>query len=383
MSHQNRSHSECGASGAHRWMNCPGSVSLYRELPEAPISEAALRGTRIHEYFEKYIEQKIRYKLTGEEVEVKTSDTEEEILATHAWEVLYREVFDEAVTGKNVFFEKRLTLFEEFEMFGTVDLICIYIDNHGKRAAYIVDYKFGYVDVPIEDNLQIAFYACALYEESKKAGKPLDVINVAILQPSSKEYFKKDVLSKKKLENYITKFKKAASDIYIKKKQTFKVGDWCRYCRAQAICPLAKKTLIENSPLTVIDNFLPKVESIPIETLIGIYEKSDLIKGFLSNVEDHLRTLATLGNLPGYKMVEGSKRRSWRTDIDPLEIRETLGVNPYREELLPITTIEKIIPKDRKSALDKFLEVKTTKNKLVKENETGNTVLSVLTDITE
>lgn len=383
MSHQNRAHSECGASGAHRWMNCYGSVSLGRQLPEAPTSEHALRGTRIHEYFEKYIEQKIRYKITGEDLDIKTSDEESRILAEFAWDILYKEVFDEAVTGKTILYEKRLTLFEEFEMFGTVDLICIYIDTHGKRAAYIVDYKFGYIDVPIENNLQIAFYACALYSESKKAGKPLDTINVAILQPSSEVPFKKDTLTQKKLETYLTKFRKAATDIYSKKKTNFKLGDWCKFCRAQSICPAFKESLIDNSSLTVIEDSLPEVKSIPIETLIKIYEKSGLLKGFLDNVEEHLRNLAYLGNLPGYKMIEGKKRRAWQDSIDPEKIKESLGIDPYRQELMPITTVEKIISKDRTEALKEFIQIKTTKDKLVQENETGNNKVSVLTDITD
>lgn len=381
MNHAIRAHSECGASGAYRWINCPGSVALYRTLPEdRSKSIHAERGTKLHEYLEKFVEQTIEYKKSGTPVTVTTDDDEVKYLAQFCWDILYKEVFDEAITGKHITLEKRLDLFKEFEMFGTVDLVSLFIDSKGKRSAFIVDYKFGFVDVSIEDNLQIAFYASALYLQSVQAKKPLETIHVAILQPSSETPWKKDIYTQKQLEAFVKKFKKAAEDIYIKKNTKVKTGSWCSYCKAKTICPSYRKELVEKSSLTVLEEDtmkLPDIEKLPVETLIKIYEHSGELKSFLTNVEEHLMKLAFLGNLPGYKIVEGKSRRAWKEDIDTAKLVETLEVYPFRQELIPITTLEKVLSKQGKKDLQQFLEAKPTKNKLVREDEPGKPITSV------
>ena len=51
IDHKSREHSEIGASGAKRWMNCPGSVRLCRTIPNES-SAAAEEGTAAHELAE-------------------------------------------------------------------------------------------------------------------------------------------------------------------------------------------------------------------------------------------------------------------------------------------------------------------------------------------
>ena len=41
-------HSPLGASGAYRWMPCPGSVGMAKQIPRPESSEYALEGTCAH-----------------------------------------------------------------------------------------------------------------------------------------------------------------------------------------------------------------------------------------------------------------------------------------------------------------------------------------------
>ena len=50
-------HSELGPSGAHRWLNCPGSYAATKDLPEE-TSEFAEEGTDAHELAEICLTQK-------------------------------------------------------------------------------------------------------------------------------------------------------------------------------------------------------------------------------------------------------------------------------------------------------------------------------------
>src|SRR5690606_26092408 len=50
--HADRAHAELGASSAHRWMKCAGSIALSRGIPNVD-SEYAREGTAAHELAEK------------------------------------------------------------------------------------------------------------------------------------------------------------------------------------------------------------------------------------------------------------------------------------------------------------------------------------------
>jgi hypothetical protein len=45
-------HSLLGASGAYRWLNCPGSFRLSQTAPHRPSSIYAATGSLAHEYIE-------------------------------------------------------------------------------------------------------------------------------------------------------------------------------------------------------------------------------------------------------------------------------------------------------------------------------------------
>jgi CRISPR/Cas system-associated exonuclease Cas4 (RecB family) len=364
-----KKHSECGASGASRWLTCLGSVALSRTVPRLPSTEHADRGTKLHSEVERFVKQKIQNRIDGSIVDEPT-DEESRILCNLVWDTLYERVFEHSVTGKNFSFETTLTLLPEYDMFGTVDLIVTGIDSRGERYGWIIDYKFGYHEVPIEDNAQIAFYACALQKLCQAKGKPLAYIRTAILQPASEVVWKESKLTEKNLESWMKRFRKVAHDIYIKKVTKLKAGPYCGFCPARAICPEYAK----NIQIDKIDFELPNVQSIPVEKLITIWEQSGKIKSFLVDVEEFLKAACSAGALPGYELKSASRRR-WREDVHPLEVEKALGTIATRCELLPITVLEKKLDKAKKEILQEFLEVYKTAPRLTRIGETSNVVV--------
>lgn len=57
IAHAERAHALLSASGADRWFKCPVSPRLSAELPEPPSTEAALEGTKAHEWAEYLLNQ--------------------------------------------------------------------------------------------------------------------------------------------------------------------------------------------------------------------------------------------------------------------------------------------------------------------------------------
>src|SRR4030095_10490383 len=63
-------HSLLGASGAHRWLACPGSFALSRAAPQRPPSRYAAAGTLAHSVIEEAFRQgpRVLEKMRGAQV---------------------------------------------------------------------------------------------------------------------------------------------------------------------------------------------------------------------------------------------------------------------------------------------------------------------------
>ena len=119
-------HAKLSASGAHRWMNCPGSVKAEEGLKES-TSPFAEEGTRAHDLMEMM--------LTGKPIRVGAYDLE-------MWE--YVESYVSYVLGQKkpgdaLFIERRVNFSEWVpDGFGTSDAIVL---NDTKLS--VIDLKFG------------------------------------------------------------------------------------------------------------------------------------------------------------------------------------------------------------------------------------------------
>ena len=355
LAHAERKHARLGGSSAHRWCNCAGSVALCETLPPQETSEAAARGTYVHEACERCLRNFLNHKVTGES---SAHDWDHDIddeaceTANNYVDVVWKEVLEQSLTGKAWGIEEEVCLDEKLQMWGIVDFWVVYINDQGKRVLCIVDFKNGrrFVDVP--KNEQFIFYGCAMIQEIRNGGKDIDVLRTCVYQPNCSTGaapFREASYTTKQIDTWFKKFYKAGRAVF-EGKAKFKVGEWCGDCRAQGVCKAYGATISDKSALALLETkeiVLPKPESIPPERAAAIALHADDIIEFIKAVKANAINCAKNGSaLPGTKVVNGpAPRRAWRDEEE--EVAKSLieaGIkNPWVSKLMTITAAEKII----------------------------------------
>lgn len=346
--HADREHSEVGGSSAHRWLHCSGSVLLSRKIEEKPASEAALDGTRLHEIAEAEGKRLISYyKGNGSDTTYEYGAHEEEAVNV-VITALYEKILNKQLTGKVVGTEAELTVDARFGMKGTADFWGVYRDKFGKRAGFIVDYKFGYSPVEAKKNAQLAFYAVGLLKWVRATGKDLDYIDVYILQPKISAEPLTDRITAKQLESWDAKFIEAARKIYVEKKFVYKVGDWCEFCPAKAICPKFLNVTEKNLSIDLVDlenTTFEEPETLDMETVEKLVLNLEVVQDYLNQCKSYLIQQLKGGyTSKAVKIVEGESRRGWKKNKTDAIIKylKKLGIKePTEAELKNIGTIQK------------------------------------------
>lgn len=357
MTEAPRTHGLLSGSIAYRWVPCPGSVFLTKDLPPEPPSKHADAGTEAHLAAEIMVEDWLQHKLTGTEPDsrahILTQNEAALELATKAKELLWENVLKQHITGKVYGQEERLVINEKFGMYGHADFWVIEIDDKGKRCATICDFKFGYLYVPAKNNAQLAFYAYGLREMIREAGKDLDYVRAAIIQPKIEhEPYRETTFTGKQLDAWGKKFEAAAHQIFVKQKPKFKTGNWCTYCKAQSLCKLYNKELNAKTALQLSDGApegLPTPDKVPDEMIMNMVLRSDEIASYLKICKAYVINRHREGKpIKGLKIVEGKSRRTWAKDqSDAIHYLANLGCKDYLApvKLKGITAIEKEVKK--------------------------------------
>lgn len=357
--HADREHAELGGSSAHRWLHCSGSVLLSRKIEERPASEAALEGTRLHEIAEVEGKKLISYFRDGthtvsnnfddgEHEEPYDYGAHEEEAINVVITALYEKILNKQLTGKIIGTEAELIVDARFDMKGTADFWGVYRDKFGKRAGFIVDYKFGYSPVEAKKNAQLAFYAVGLLKWVRSQKKDLDYIDVYILQPKVSTEPLTDRITVKQLESWDAKFIEAARKIYVEKRFVYKVGDWCEFCPAKAICPkfldvTGKKLSID---LLEVENVsFDEPETLDMETVEQLVLNLEVVQNYLNQCKTYLIQQLKGGYISkAVKIVDGESRRGWKKNKTEAIIKylKKLGIKePTAAELKNIGTIQK------------------------------------------
>lgn len=239
LQHQ-RAHSKFSASGAIRWMSCPGSVELSEAIPDKS-SIWAEEGTKAHEVFERFLLElistpQIRLPKPSGEMFVHGSNA-----ATFVMELKQKQHPD-----AEVFVEDRIYLdFIHPEMFGTFDAVIV--DHWG--TLHVFDYKYGAGHaVSPTNNLQMIFYGLGL---AHKYHWNFKNVRLWIIQPRIKGYDGPLFwdISLVDLKKYTETFKKAVDRVLKAngRQGDFKEGSWCHWCKAKSKCPLKEKNKLDEA----------------------------------------------------------------------------------------------------------------------------------------
>ena len=358
-------HALLGASSAHRWINCPGSALLTKDMPDT-TSEYAAEGTLAHAVCEAYA----RAALAQEnlvvsrdaqplgEVSPEMQDCAEVYLRA------INEALQDLGPSPYIALEQRVDYSRWVpEGFGTADCILI-----GGGILHVIDYKHGKgVHVGPDDNPQLMLYALGALERYSLL-YDITTVRWSIVQPRNGGVSHTPELNKESLLQWAEDVVKPAAVLALAPNAPIQPGDWCRFCKARSTCRVRSDYYLE---LEGYQNAAPALLSL---TELGeILIRAHDLSAWAKDIEDKaLHRLLTGSSIPGWKAVEGRSVRNW-TDAEAAFKRAIeLGLP---EEMLwerkPVTLaqLEKTMGKKDFSALSDFVTIPPGKPALAQESD--------------
>lgn len=331
-----KSHSLLSPSGASRWVACPGSVNLCRDI-ESKTSSYAEEGTAAHEMAEIALQKGVDLKsLVGQQSKDAPEYKFSDVMAGYLFSYVdrCRELMEKA---DFIWVEEKFTILEEFDVKGTSDFTCVY-----GNTLHIVDLKYGQgVSVGAKDNMQLMLYAWGAYQLVCGDALGIEWVVLEISQPR-KESFPQHVISVTELFEFIENIKKSAERALDPNCSEFEIGKWCTFCDGKLKCPKMREKA-QNLAVQVFD----EIKDSPMEEVAEILDIASAIRGYLDAVEKYALEQALAGVvIPNYKVVEGRKGNEKWNDEEMLPMVLPLDEEMlYEKKLISPAQAKKLLPK--------------------------------------
>lgn len=319
-------HSKLGASGAHRWMHCPGSIQMAHGLPDV-TSPYAREGTAAHALAEVWlttgsiqgIEEIEGFPVTDEMRDAVGVFVERvrSLHAEHGGTLLVEHRFDLGALHPPV------------EMFGTADAAIV-----APKALHVIDLKYGQgVRVEVTDNEQLLYYLLGvlLSLPPERRAQVAGNMTITVIQPRASHpdgVVRTAFVSASELAEYQKRLLAAA---YATQQPDAPLmpGDWCRFCKAQAHCPALKQHTQELAQIdfdAVPIDTPPSPDRLPIEMVTDLLNKVPVIEDWIRGLRARVQRELEAGNdVPGWKMVLKRPTRKWIRAENVIEWAEQHG----------------------------------------------------------
>lgn len=340
-------HARLSASGAKKWINCPGSIQLEENFEDKP-SQFAEEGTNAHALGEAKIRlatkeyNRTKYHNAIRNLEI-TEDMEDYAESYKNYVIERYNSALQKTPDAILMLEQRLD-FSKYvpDGFGTGDAVII---AEGKLE--IIDLKYGKgVEVSAVDNPQLRLYALGAYEAFDML-YGFDTVEMTIYQPRL-DNISSENISVTELLEWGESVKKAAQLANDDSVIECVAGKHCDtgFCKARPVC----RAYAEERQKMAVYDFKPPA-MLTVAEIADIIEQSASLEKWAKLVCDYALEQAYKHGVeyPGYKVVEGRSNRKYsKTDS---EVAKILTDNGYREsdilvhKLKGITDIEKLLGK--------------------------------------
>ncbi len=392
----NKAHATYSASGAARWLGCPGSIKLSESAPEQPESPYAAEGTEAHTCLEFILKNGMKKPDAVKRLALKkySADMVNHAIAAAEWIWGYApegsEILCETVVDSSPFCGEG--------QFGTVD--CAVVDEFSTLT--VIDYKYGFnlVDPAGDNGLgnpQLVYYALGI---SHQYDHNFEKVSLVVIQPraytESGETVRIHTMSVDELLLWGDTFK---NGVYLSEQPEapLAAGTWCKYCPATVICPAIKDRSMEAAKIAFSDELglirVPDPKLIQVPNLSTILNACDRLEDWIEKVREHAVHVLRRGeHIEGFKLVDKRSTRRWKDEAKVAKAAAAeFGEVAFSEpELLSPAQLEKTVKKHLGINADRFAKwmAKNTTNEssgttLVRDTDKRPAVNSIATIFTE
>jgi len=372
-------HAKLSASGAHRWMNCPGSVAAEANLPDRS-SIFADEGTLAHAICEHAL-------INNMPVDAAALDTPPEFLGLNLPADVVDQAFLDAcqmyvdyvnsLPGSQRMYEVRV----DFSLwvpegFGTSDVVIL--DGNTIR---IVDLKFGKgVKVDADNNPQPLLYALGTLNDFGWLSD-IEHIEMHIVQPRL-DHISVCTVSKGDLIKFGERADQAARKALEDNAPRVPGEKQCRFCKAKTNCGALYQATADALMSDFDDLDPPPANTLSNDQLRKVLERKDLIVAWLSAVETHVTERIVNGeDFPGFKIVEGRSLRQWNDDENlTVRLERLLGQMAYVKKLVSPAQAEKVLGKSKKHLVADYIVKPRGKPKLAPSSDPRPPITASMSD---
>lgn len=318
-------------------MACPPSARLESGIEECS-SEFAQQGTDAHELAAYKVLRLLGQELMDPRPRLTFYDEEME-KATDAYAELVNELFtDMCRDGAQtvVFIEQRVDLGDYVpESFGTSDCILV---RDGRLV--IVDFKYGTgIRVEAKGNPQLKIYALGALSMLEQLFS-VDTVDMYIVQPRL-DHIGVMESTPQELHGWAESELIPKAVMAFNGEGDFSCGEHCRFCKAKSTCreraavglELARREFSAQLTDEEIEGLLPRLDGlVSWAEDLKAYALDQALKGHRWN---------------GYKIVEGRSVRKFTDEDLVAKAVEAAGKDPYERKLRSLTSIEKLLGKQK------------------------------------
>lgn len=359
-------HASLGASNAHRWLECSGSVKAEQGF-ENKSSPFAYEGTCAHELSElALLHDKEPSDWIGKPLVENSEWIVDEDMAQHV--TTYTDYVRNVSKGADdVSIEQRVSYSDWVEGgFGTADAVVLKGDT-----IHVCDLKYGKgVQVDAENNPQGMLYALGAYAEFGFISD-FKTVCISIVQPRL-DHISEWSISVKDLLKW-AEWVSQRAELALSDDAERNPGEkQCRFCKAKATCPALLK-YTEDIIMADFDDLddLPSPDKLSDDKLRCVLEAKSLIEGWLTSVEAVVRERLEEGkDFKGFKLVEGRSTRRWDDESEAEKaLSELVGDSAFTKKLVSPAQAEKLVKKADKTKLQALIVKPAGKATLVPESD--------------
>lgn len=344
-------HAKLSPSASATWMTCPGSVHLPPDPGSDKSSEYAAKGTTMHSLSEKALSSGVQPSMfLGQVIDGYTIDqTMVDITTTYV-------EFVRSLPGLKRF-EVKVSVQEIIQdCYGTADMLAM-------RPLHLTvgDLKTGSGNrVDAKDNTQLLIYALGAFLKFDPL-YDFESVSMVIVQPPM-ENISTWTISRSELLEFADQLREAERRIN-EEPETYVLSEkGCKWCRSKSSCPEQRKLA---SQAAAIDFKTTK------DDLSDYMSMVDHLRGFCDAVENAVKEKLLAGvQVPGWKVVEGRRSRSWKDEnVVKAALLEQGLTNIFTQpKLLSVAQMETALKKTGVD-LEQYIEVKAGNPTVARESD--------------